>query len=280
MFDFWLACLHRYVRRFLRDGVSLLEHTSGSLQAPTTPTEPAANTGKTVRRRYRVDCVACIQWTEHDAAAALAVYAHLPVDQRTHFCQSRQLLGEVQQLVEEASVGTCTSTPAGVAVGGREGSGGGQQRQQLPLETLSPQQLREWAVWWGNPDGGAWGTSAGGVEAPGGVVATSLGACDSASRCAEPEEALHTFLLNSGASRCFFHDCTTVTPLIAPDPVTLPDPSGGPVVARSSTLLSCPAAPSGSLTGLHLPSFARNLVATAVLQDQLVTVTQPGESSW
>ncbi|CAI7796492.1 unnamed protein product [Closterium sp. NIES-53] len=37
MFEFWLAGLHWYLRRFLRDGVSLLEHMSGSLQAPTTP---------------------------------------------------------------------------------------------------------------------------------------------------------------------------------------------------------------------------------------------------
>ncbi|CAI7846495.1 unnamed protein product [Closterium sp. NIES-54] len=106
--------------------------------------------------------------------------------------------------------------------------GGGQQRQPRPPETLSPQQLREWAVRWGSPGGGAWGTSAGSVEAP--VLV----------------------------------------------PVTLADPSGSPVLARGSTVLPCPAAPSGSLTGLHLPLFARNLVATAVLQDQLVTVTQPG----
>ncbi|CAI7787554.1 unnamed protein product [Closterium sp. NIES-53] len=167
--------------------------------------------------------------------------------------------------------GTCTSTPAG----GRGGSGGGQQRQQRPPETLSPQQLRVWTVRWGSPGGGAWGTSAGDVEAPCRVEAASLGAFDSASTGAEPKEALHTFLPESGASRCFFRDCTTVTPLSTPVRVTLADPSGGPVVARSSTVLPCPAVPSGSLTGLHLPSFARNLVVTDVLQDQSVTVTQP-----
>ncbi|CAI7908546.1 unnamed protein product, partial [Closterium sp. NIES-54] len=56
-----------------------------------------------------------------------------------------------------------------------------------------------------------------------------------------PAEALHTFTLDSGASRCFFHDSTTLTPLPAPVPVRLADPSGGPVVARSSTVLPCPA---------------------------------------
>ncbi|CAI7790925.1 unnamed protein product [Closterium sp. NIES-54] len=122
----------------------------------------------------------------------------------------------------------------------------------------------------------AWGTSAGGVEAPGGVEATSLGACDSASTVAEPEEALHSFTLDLGTSRYFFHDNTTVIPLIVSVPVTLADPTGGPVVARGSTTLPCLAVPSGTLIGLHLPSFAKNLVATSVLQDQWVTVTQPG----
>ncbi|CAI7773284.1 unnamed protein product [Closterium sp. NIES-53] len=61
----------------------------------------------------------------------------------------------------------------------------------------------------------------------------------------------------------------------APVLVTLADPSGGPVVARGATVLPCPAAPSGLLIGLHLPSFAKNLVATSVLQDQWITVTQP-----
>ncbi|CAI5949836.1 unnamed protein product [Closterium sp. NIES-65] len=48
---------------------------------------------------------------------------------------------------------------------------------------------------------------------------------------------------------------------------SLADPSGGPVVARSSSVLPCPTAPSGSLSGLHLPSFSTNLVAGADLQD-------------
>ncbi|CAI7932682.1 unnamed protein product [Closterium sp. NIES-54] len=170
--------------------------------------------------------------------------------------------------------GTCESTPAGSASSRRGGSGVGQQQQQRPLETLSPQQLREWAVRWGSPGGGGFrGTRNWGVEAPGGIEATSLGAFDSSSAGAEPEEAFHTFTLDSSVSRCFFRNSTTVTPLTAPVPVTLADPSGGPVV---TTVLPYPAAPSGLLTGLHLPSFAKNLVATFVLQDQWVTVTQPG----
>ncbi|CAI7827835.1 unnamed protein product, partial [Closterium sp. NIES-53] len=89
-------------------------------------------------------------------------------------------------------------------------------------------------------------------------------------------EALHTFMLDSGASRCFFRDCTTLTPLPAPVPVRLADPSGGPVVANSSTVLPCLAVPSGSLSGLRIPSFSTNLVSTAALQDSMVTTTTPG----
>ncbi|CAI7815597.1 unnamed protein product [Closterium sp. NIES-54] len=89
-------------------------------------------------------------------------------------------------------------------------------------------------------------------------------------------EALHTFTLDSGASRCFFRDSTNLTPLLAPVPVRLADPSGGPVLASSSTVLPCLAVSSGSLSGLHLPSFSTNLVSTAALQDAMVTTTTPG----
>ncbi|CAI7884443.1 unnamed protein product [Closterium sp. NIES-53] len=82
--------------------------------------------------------------------------------------------------------------------------------------------------------------------------------------------------LDPGASRCFFRDSTTLTPLPAPVLVRLADPSRGPIVARSSTVLPCPAVPSGSLSGLHLPSFCTNLVSTAALQDAMVTTTTPG----
>ncbi|CAI7894342.1 unnamed protein product [Closterium sp. NIES-53] len=59
----------------------------------------------------------------------------------------------------------------------------------------------------------------------------------------------------------------------------LADPSEGPVVASSSTVLPCPAVPSGSLSGLHLPSFSTNLVSTTALQHAMVTTTTPGGSS-
>ncbi|CAI7930899.1 unnamed protein product [Closterium sp. NIES-54] len=110
-----------------------------------------------------------------------------------------------------------------------------------------------------------------------GIAAAALGASESGTLPGTvPAEALHTFTLDSGASRCFFRDSTTLTPLPEPVPVRLADPSGGPVIARSSTVLPCLAVLSGSLSGLHLPSFSTNLVSTAALQDAMVTTTTPG----
>ncbi|CAI7820621.1 unnamed protein product, partial [Closterium sp. NIES-53] len=48
---------------------------------------------------------------------------------------------------------------------------------------------------------------------------------------------------------------------------SLADPSGGPVLSHFSTVLPCPAAPSGTLSGLYLHSFSMNLVSGADLQD-------------
>ncbi|CAI7754439.1 unnamed protein product, partial [Closterium sp. NIES-53] len=110
-----------------------------------------------------------------------------------------------------------------------------------------------------------------------GIAAAALGASESGTLPGTaPAQALHTFTLDSGASHCFFRDSTTLNPLSTPVPVRLADPSGGPVVAHSSTVLPCTAVPSGSLSSLHLPSFSANLVSTAALQDAMVTTTTPG----
>ncbi|CAI7792023.1 unnamed protein product, partial [Closterium sp. NIES-54] len=108
------------------------------------------------------------------------------------------------------------------------------------------------------------------------IEVATLGACESAHPGTAPAEALHNFTLDSDASRCFIRNSTTLTPLSAPVPVRLADPSGGPVLARSSTVLPCPAVLSGSLSSLHLPSFSTNLVSTAALQDVMVTTTTRG----
>ncbi|CAI7876395.1 unnamed protein product [Closterium sp. NIES-54] len=112
--------------------------------------------------------------------------------------------------------------------------------------------------------------------APGACAAAALGAGTSPLSGTAPTASFHTFTLDSGASRSFFRDSTTLTPLSRPVAVSLADPSGGPVLAHSSTVLPCPAAPSGLLSGLHLPSFSTNLESRDDLQDAWVDQFTPG----
>ncbi|CAI7902663.1 unnamed protein product [Closterium sp. NIES-54] len=146
------------------------------------------------------------------------------------------------------------------------------QLQRRPRESLTPQQLREWYASWGcggsrrscRPRAGQLGASGGGrlqlqprpcetltsqqlhewyAQSRGSLstircpYVIRTGACESAHLGTAPAQALHTFTLDSGASRCFFRD----------------------MLAQSSTVLPCPAVPSGELSGLHLPSFSTNL---------------------
>ncbi|CAI5970190.1 unnamed protein product [Closterium sp. NIES-65] len=90
--------------------------------------------------------------------------------------------------------------------------------------------------------------------------AAALGAGEAATLGASASAA-------SSAGESALSDRTTLTPLRRPVAVSLADPSGGPVLASFSTVLPCPAAPSGTLTGLYLPSFSTNLVSGADLQD-------------
>ncbi|CAI7812965.1 unnamed protein product [Closterium sp. NIES-54] len=72
--------------------------------------------------------------------------------------------------------------------------------------------------------------------APGAWAAAALGASASAAPGAgtsppsgtPPTASFHTFTLDSGASRSFFRDSTTLTPLSRPVAVSLADPSGVP----------------------------------------------------
>ncbi|CAI7858399.1 unnamed protein product [Closterium sp. NIES-54] len=117
-----------------------------------------------------------------------------------------------------------------------------------------------------------------------GIEAAALGASESAAPGAgeaalsgtAPAQVLHTFTLDSGASCSFFRDCTTLSPLSRPVAVSLADPSGGSVLAHSSTVLPCPAVPSSSLSGLHLPSLSTKLVSGSDLQDAWVDQFTPG----
>ncbi|CAI7804007.1 unnamed protein product, partial [Closterium sp. NIES-53] len=105
------------------------------------------------------------------------------------------------------------------------------------------------------------------------------GAGESALSGTASAQVFHTFTLDSGASRSFFRDRTTLTPLSRPVAVSLADPSGDPVLASFSTVLPCPAAPSGTMYGLYLPLFSTNLVSGADLQDQGVAQFSPA-SQW
>ncbi|CAI7909003.1 unnamed protein product [Closterium sp. NIES-54] len=137
----------------------------------------------------------------------------------------------------------------------RSGSGGGQrQQQQRSRETPSPQQLHECEE--GDcylcvpPDPGieAAALGAGEAAALGSSASAAPGAGESALSGTASAQVFHTFTLDSGASRSFFRDRTTLTPLSRPVSVSLADPSGGPVLASFSTVLPCPAAPSGTLS--------------------------------
>ncbi|CAI7800895.1 unnamed protein product [Closterium sp. NIES-54] len=116
---------------------------------------------------------------------------------------------------------------------------------------------------------------AGEAAALGASASVAPGAGESALSGTASAQVFHTFTLDSGASRSFFRDRTTLTPLSRPVAVSLEDPSGGPVLASFSTVLPCPAAPSGTLLGLYLPSFSTNLVSGADLQDQRVDQFTP-----
>ncbi|CAI7884577.1 unnamed protein product [Closterium sp. NIES-53] len=96
--------------------------------------------------------------------------------------------------------------------------------------------------------GGGINGGRGGAAQRGGIEAAALGANESSLPGTAPAEALHTFTLESGVSRYFSRDSTTLTPLPAPVPARLADPSAGPVLARSSTVFTCAVVPSGSLS--------------------------------
>ncbi|CAI7814338.1 unnamed protein product, partial [Closterium sp. NIES-53] len=126
-----------------------------------------------------------------------------------------------------------------------------------------------------DPGGGAAALGACESAALGASASAAPGAGESALSGTASAQVFHTFTLDSGASRSFFRDRTTLTPLSRPVAVSLADPSGGPVLASFSTVLPCPTAPSGTLSGLYLPSFSTNLVSGADLQDQGVDQFTP-----
>ncbi|CAI7923207.1 unnamed protein product [Closterium sp. NIES-54] len=127
------------------------------------------------------------------------------------------------------------------------------------------------------PDSGieAAALGAGETAALGASASSAPGAGESALSRTASAQVFHTFTLDSDASRSFSRDRTTLTPPSRPVAVSLADPSGGPVLASFSTVLPCPAAPSGTLSGLYLPSFSTNFMSGADLKDQGVDQFTP-----
>ncbi|CAI7903086.1 unnamed protein product, partial [Closterium sp. NIES-53] len=148
--------------------------------------------------------------------------------------------------------------------------GGQRQQQQRRSETQLPQQLREWLF--------QRGTSGGSESCPNvirtdfdailsAMYALSVSAKGDSYRCVPPDPGIAAAAL--GASESGTLPGTAPAQALHTFKLDL-------VVAHSSTVLPCPAVPSGSLSGLHLPSFSTNLVSTAALQDAMVTTTTPG----
>ncbi|CAI7896890.1 unnamed protein product [Closterium sp. NIES-54] len=106
------------------------------------------------------------------------------------------------------------------------------------------------------------------------VYALSVSAEGDCYLCVPPDPGIAPGIAPAALGAC--ESAPLVTPLPAPVPVSLAHPSGGPVLARSSTVLPCLAVPSSKLSGLHLPSFSTNLVSNAVLQDVGVDTFTPG----
>ncbi|CAI7787105.1 unnamed protein product [Closterium sp. NIES-54] len=113
-------------------------------------------------------------------------------------------------------------------------------------------------------EAGALGASA--SAAPDTCKSIARGARESALSGTAPTETLHTFTLDSGASRSLFRESTTLLPLSWPVAVSLADPSEGPspcALFHGSTVSCGPFTPGGqrvthctcSRTGRHLATF-------------------------
>ncbi|CAI5953999.1 unnamed protein product [Closterium sp. NIES-64] len=100
---------------------------------------------------------------------------------------------------------------------------------------------------------------AGETAALGARESAASSACESTPSGTTSTEALHTFTLDSGASRCFFRDRTALEQLARPVAVSLADPSGGPdegvhqFTPAYERVTHCTCA----RTGRHLATFTR-----------------------
>ncbi|CAI7796838.1 unnamed protein product [Closterium sp. NIES-53] len=266
-FEVWLDDLQLFLQCDSKDGHSQFDLTSGA------STAPAADADSTVRS----------QWLTRDAAARLAVRSHLPSTERAHLSQHKSAKALYDAVVARYSSPTTAAlsylmlpylfpdlavfaTVTDLITHLRTSDT--RYRAALPAEFCAknpPPPMSGVAIFDLDFDAILAAMYAVSISAEGdcyvcvspdpGIEAAALGASESAapgaSECAlsgtASAQVLHTFTPDSGASRSFFRDRTTLTPLSRPVAVSLADPSGGHVLARYSTVLPCPAAPSGSL---------------------------------
>ncbi|CAI7920685.1 unnamed protein product [Closterium sp. NIES-54] len=256
-FDTWLDDLQQYLLSDSKDIVSLFDLASGANTAPPATADSATRS----------------QWLTRDAAARLPIRNHLTLAKCAHFGQHR-----TAQALYDAVVARYYSMDStrndlyvirtGVHAGQTCGKLHTQHRCFSRLDIAwraefgDDVELPRWAdllmsrivIFDLDFDAFLSTMYALSVSAEGdcyrcvppdpGIAAAALGASAFGTLAGTaPTQALHTFTLYSGATACFFRNSSTLTPLSTPDLVRVADPSGGPVVARSSTVLLCPASP-------------------------------------
>ncbi|CAI5937766.1 unnamed protein product [Closterium sp. NIES-64] len=276
-FDTWLDDLHLFLQLTAKEDISLYDHALGHATAP------AATADSTARS----------QWQTRDAHARFAIRNSLPIDEREALWAAQDCTGTgcspsplfpsfasaaAVDLLGAEKVGTASASSGRRSGKGKGGKGGGGDSG-------------------GGGGGGSGGEVAGAEEVVGVAVdeaAAGVGVVEEVVAGGGVVEALAVARASSTLRRPRSGEGAEYLS-VPPDPgirttasaapgirvsatpgageaaalvaVSLADPSGGPVLATSSTVLPCPAVPSGTLSGLHLPSFSTNLVAGCALQD-------------
>ncbi|CAI7770778.1 unnamed protein product [Closterium sp. NIES-53] len=264
-FEVWLDDLQLFLQCDSKDGLSLFDLTSGA------STAPAVDANSNV----------CSQWLTRDADARLAVRNHLPSTELADLVAHLRTSDARYRAALPTEFLPTNSPPMYITlyylVTRLPDSLSSVRDHFLSLcpTELTVDMLEECLA---AAEKSILAIGANAAAALGASASAALGAGTSPLSGTAPTESFHTFTLDSGASRSFFRNSTTLTLLSRPVAVSLADPSGGPVLAHSSTVLPCPAAPSGLLSGLHLPLFSTNLVSRADLQDAWVDQFTPGGS--
>ncbi|GJP65650.1 hypothetical protein CLOP_g22518 [Closterium sp. NIES-67] len=93
-----------------------------------------------------------------------------------------------------------------------------------------------------------------------------------------PPSTTLDFVLDSGATESVLRDAGTLHPLPAPTSLLGADSSFS-IPCRHTSTLPCPLFPSGTVTGLHIPSLRTNLLSQRSLQQAGITTVFPGRAN-